>query len=306
MATMSKPTPEPGISHVYNADARLLDGELQRPVGRKIDGGVFSKLGGMKDRHIYKERPEPYDLDGLISFERGYTRVSGSHPRKRSWVSIATCVLEDLNILDVITADRVVAQASTEHSPFDGHVPSVTFVGSGFENLRINGYPVQPELELGICGDKPEGDAYYFDDPDFLDGIERQTKEFAKALAPPDSHRLEYDKDFQSEYTKDLQSIRNAREYAGAYDKNYKKTTLKCSIVKSIPAIPVATSFGNVLHIPGFGVVTFGKLEIEQEWTKEGKVGTYFDLTMLEVEMGSIAQGSVQVANVGVNGLHKP
>src|SRR2546430_3495304 len=182
MATMSKPTPVRGMSHEYDADARLLSGQLQRPAERKIGAGAFSSLKSVRDRHIYQRCEDPYNLDGLISFAGGYTRVSGSHPKGKSWVSLATAVLEDLNIFDVITADRVVAQASTEHAPFDGHVPSVTFLGSRFENLRINGYPVNADLELGICGDKPAGDGLYSEDVDFLDRVRRQTEAIAGTM----------------------------------------------------------------------------------------------------------------------------
>jgi hypothetical protein len=297
MATMSKPTPVRGISHEYDADARLLGGQLQRPAVRKIDGGVFSSLKGVRDRHIYQPRQGPYNLDGLISFEAGYTRVSGSHEKGKSWVSLATAVLEDLNIFDVITADRVVAQASTEHPPFDGHVPSVTFLGSRFENLRINGYPVNPDLELGICGDKPAGDGLYSEDPDFLDRMKRQTEAIASTMDLPASLRVEYDNE--------LKQLGEVRKYSGTYGKGY-ESTLKCSIVKGVAAIPVAKSFGHILEIPGLGIVTLGKLEVEQTWSKAAKVTTYFDLTMIDIQMGSIGEGNAQVANVGVNGNHVP
>jgi len=38
--------------------------------------------------------------------------------------------LEGFNVVDIITADRVVAQVSTEHPMVEGHVPTVTFLGS--------------------------------------------------------------------------------------------------------------------------------------------------------------------------------
>src|SRR5215470_10838297 len=139
MATVPKSRPIKVKSHSYNLDAHLIGGQLQRPVKRKIDLPELT-WKGTRDGHTYR-RANAYSLDGLVSFESGYTHVSGNHSQDEGWVGVATAVLEDLNILDVITADRIVAQVSTEHPPFDGHVPRVTFLGTRFENLRIGGYP---------------------------------------------------------------------------------------------------------------------------------------------------------------------
>ena len=58
----------------------------------------------------------------------------------------------------MVTADRVVGQTITEH-PLVGYVPSISFLGTRFENLRIAGYPVEVEFDHGIFGPKPIDDA---------------------------------------------------------------------------------------------------------------------------------------------------
>jgi len=47
----------------------------------------------------------------------GHTRVSGYRSQKKNhaFVTIATSVIEGLNVFDVLTADRVVAQVATSH-----------------------------------------------------------------------------------------------------------------------------------------------------------------------------------------------
>ena len=55
--------------------------------------------------------------------------------------------MEGINLLEVVTADKIVAQISTKH-PKIGNVPSVSFVGSQFVNLRINGELIVPVLDL--------------------------------------------------------------------------------------------------------------------------------------------------------------
>jgi len=64
---------------------------------------------------------------------------------------LTSSVIEGLNILDVITADRIVGQTITNH-PLVGYVPSISFLGTRFENLRIAGNPVELDLNHDIFG----------------------------------------------------------------------------------------------------------------------------------------------------------
>jgi hypothetical protein len=79
---------------------------------------------------------------------------------------------------------------------------------------------------------------------------------------------------------------------------------LQCSLVKGIGpiAIPGAKTFGNMILIPDFGVVSLAEVEVTQSWTKDFGGTTYFDLTMLTMKMGSIGEGDAQVARVGLGG----
>jgi hypothetical protein len=54
--------------------------------------------------------------------------------------------LEELNILDVITADRVVARLASSHT-LDEDEPRITLLGSTIENLKICGCSVHLEFE---------------------------------------------------------------------------------------------------------------------------------------------------------------
>jgi hypothetical protein len=261
----------------------------------------------LKDRrggHFF-QRAERYSLEGLISFESGYTRVSGNRSLKNhGWVTLATSVLEGLNVLDVITADRMVAQVSTEHPLENGHVPHVTFLGTHFENLRVGGYPVEVELDLGICGEKPKGDTPYTEDPGFLDRIERQCASIASAPGLSTALRAEYDEEL-----KQIAEIRNGN---GSGKGEGKPPKLGCTLVKSISPIPIAKSYGNVLEIPGFGAVLLAAVEVGS-LAKAGasaqagdKVGNYFNLTMLQMRMGCIGDGKVSAGNASTNGGTRP
>src|ERR1700732_2251601 len=163
--------------HVYHAEARVLSGNLKHPINKPIEHHGRVVLEKSRRDYHRSETVEAKSLDGLISFKAAHTRASGTRIEKKDlwgkdhsgWVTLSTSVLEGLNVFEVITADRLVAQVSTEHAMENGHVPKVTYLATRFENLREGGYPVQVELDLGICGDKPEGDQPYLDDSGFLD-----------------------------------------------------------------------------------------------------------------------------------------
>lgn len=137
----------------YHASAHALSGELTRPVQRVIEvqaGITLPTTGG-----VGSSRVENFRVDEVISFKLGYSHVSGSlkeEGRKRIHTTHATATVEGLNILDVVTADRVVARLSSSFEeptpivpgPYEG---KVLLVGSKFENLRIAGYPVEVELD---------------------------------------------------------------------------------------------------------------------------------------------------------------
>src|SRR5258708_11959979 len=162
--------------HVYHAEAQVLSGNLKHPIKQPIEHHARVVLEKTRrDGHI-RQSVEETSLEGLISFKAGHTRASGTKIEKKDlwgndhsgWVTLSTSVIEGLNVFEVITADRMVAQVSTEHALASGHVPKVTFLGTRFENLRVAGYPVQVDLDFTFCGDKPEGDRPDLRDPAFL------------------------------------------------------------------------------------------------------------------------------------------
>ncbi len=69
------------------------------------------------------------------------TYVSGHWQDEEVAVTSATTVIENLNILDFLHADRIVARLTSEHrkGKREGHIIAL---GSTFENLRIAGHKV--------------------------------------------------------------------------------------------------------------------------------------------------------------------
>src|SRR5260221_9555423 len=104
-----------GRTHTFHAEASVLEAQLRRPLQQEVLPQAYVKLpfhGG-----YLSERAENYRLEGVISFESAYTQVAGNPSPKpgHGWVTLATSAIEGLNILDVVTPDRLGAQISTEH-----------------------------------------------------------------------------------------------------------------------------------------------------------------------------------------------
>jgi hypothetical protein len=173
----------------------------------------------------------------------------------------------------MVTSDLVFAQVSTEH-PLEGYVPSVTFLGTRFENLRIAGREVEPVFDLGICGAKPEGDKPYLQDPGFLGRVSQQYEQISSLAGLPDWVGQQYH---------DSAKIRQAGK-------------VECSLVTNVERATPGTSFGHMIEVPGFGRVSLAKLTVDSA----------FNLSMVRVDAGPSGVQSLDVPSGGTNGNTKP
>ncbi|MGB7265981.1 MAG: hypothetical protein WBC92_10750, partial [Terracidiphilus sp.] len=162
-----------GRTHHYHAEAKILAGHLRLPLVEEIKPQAYAHL---RDKGGYlSQRAEGYRLESVISFKSGYTQVAGNRSTKtdQGWTTLTTTAVEGLNVLDVVTADRIVGQIITEH-PLAGYVPTINFLGTRFENLRIAGFPVDLDLDLNFLGPKPANDAAYTRDSALVGRISSQ------------------------------------------------------------------------------------------------------------------------------------
>ncbi len=303
MATMTE-TPESATtarpSHDYHAEAHVLSGHLQRPVEQKIERHAPVKLSDRRGGHLTREA-EDVSIEGLISFTKGKTRVSGSRSLKNNgWVTLSTSIMEGLNVFEIITADRVVSQVSTDHAHENGHVPHVTFLGTQFTNLRVSGFPVTLKLNLGICGDRPANDKSYLQDPRFLAGVKEQTEGIAKADGLP--------KEMREQYDEKLAHIRQLISTCDADDRGIHEP-ITCSLVQSIGEIPIpgVQTFGHLILIPEFGAVALGEIEVgEKVYEPSARPDTYFELTGIKMKLGCVGHGTLSAATTTANGAHRP
>jgi hypothetical protein len=317
MATMTE-TPEAvstySTSHDYHAEANVLSGDLQRPIEAKIDPQAPLSLNDRRGGH-FNRQIEDFSIEGLISFARGETRVSGARSTKnKNWVTLSTSVTEGLNVFEVITADRVVSQVSTDHAYYEGnvpqgHVPRVTFLGTQFTNLRVAGVPITPILNLGICGGLPAGGRSYLEDPDFLGRVKAQTSAIANAAGLP--------KELKDQYDEKLAHLDDLIRASQSGDRSSSEP-ITCSVVQSINVqsidgqgtklnIPGVQVFGNLLVIEDFGTVALGELMVRETIDKlYNRPDPYFELTGIHLKLGCLGDGTTKVATAAANGHTKP
>jgi hypothetical protein len=277
--------------HTYHAEAFTLSAKLELPIDQEICPQSYLKIPGTGG--YLSHQTENYRLGHVISYRSAYTQVAGNPDRKEGhgWSTLATSVIENLNVLDVVTADRVVAQVSTDH-PLVGYIPSVTFIGTRFENLRIAGHPVKLDLDPGILGLKPGNDAPYTGDPGFIQRVATQHERLRGHLDVP-AEILD----------------RCKRGPVMKNDESGKQESIECSLVNQADGGYPGRSFGHVIDVPNFGKIYLATVRLIQSdyETKTGAPAkTLISLTMIELEMGCIGKGKAAIGGAEVNGNSKP
>jgi hypothetical protein len=273
--------------HKYHAEAEVLKGNLRLPLVQEIKTQASAKLG--EEGGYLSQHEIDYKLEGVISFEKAYTQTSGNRGLKpgHGWATLSTSVVEGLNVLDVVTADRVVSQIALEH-PLEGYVPEIHFLGSRFENLRVAGRLVDIDLDWNHLGPKPENDAPYSKSMGFIDRVNRQHE---RVRSHPNL----------------LQEL--LQRYTGVSPDVEEPEAIECSLVNQVGGGFPGEGRGHVIHIPGFGTISLANLRIEQSDYKPGTGiprKTLVQLTMIELRMGCIAEGESGVGSTKGNGTTMP
>ncbi|MGA2050882.1 MAG: hypothetical protein ABSG96_24560 [Terracidiphilus sp.] len=276
-----------GRSHTYHAEASVLEGHLELPLVQRIHPQAYAKL---PDEGGYlSQRVKDYRLESVISYRSAHTQVAGNRDVKpgHGWATLTTSVVEGLNILDVLTADRVVGQVATEH-PLVGYVPSISFLGTRFENLRIAGHPVDLDMDLDILGSRPETDTAYSSDSGFTDRVKAQYGRILEQQQLPSELHEKYNL---------LSKGLGGRE------------AVECSLVNRAAGGYPGICFGHVIAVPNFGRITLGKLTLHHEDFKTDTdipEKTTLRLTMIDLKFGCAIGGSGGVGMLSTNGTSRP
>ena len=269
--------------HIYDAEAEALTGKLTLPLIQDVKPPAFVKLnerGGYLSQHV-----ENYRLGGVVSFRSAYTQVAGNPDTKpgHGWNTLCTSVIEGLNVLDIVTADRIVCQISTDH-PLEGYVPTVTFLGTRFENLRIAGHEVKLSLDLDMLGPKPKKDNSYTSDRDFIKRIATQRDRIQSLKNVPS--------DISTRYSR-LPAI------------SAKQGKIECSLVNQAEGGYPGRTFGHAFDVPNFGKIYLATLTLEQsdfDTPTGAPRRSTITLNMIEMVMGCVGGGGITGGGGKVNG----
>jgi hypothetical protein len=279
---------------LYHADASAIGGTINRPFNGFVPSQTSISLpivGGF----LKKERKGRKWKD-IVGYDSESTHVSGSkkdEPEDGPWTTQVSATVTGLNILEVITADKVVAQLSVAH-PHDGGEPTISVIGSQFENLRISGKKVEPVIRYDLFD---EHDGSSEQDPKKRYPKKtwpRQEKFLAKVTAQKAQARNKYAEKYNKAPLPGW--IRHHFHWfdseQGLNDRDY----IQCSLIDHLPELPEnfpGVVCGNAIYIPGFGKVYFGEVIVHQK---------VFTVSMIRAQLGSPVGGAISAATVRSNG----
>jgi hypothetical protein len=134
----------------FHAEGHALSGEFRHPGRSLIEAQASVSLptiGGHARSHV-----DHYFHTDFVSFRTAHTQVNGRWVDEETVLSTATSTIEDLNILEIVTADRIVSRLVSTHKrgKLEGHIVSV---GSEFHNLRVHGHELKVALRHKLLSD---------------------------------------------------------------------------------------------------------------------------------------------------------
>lgn len=133
------------IPYHFHASGHAFSAHFVRPVDVPIAAQAavaLPSIGGFAHSRV-----EDFVESRLASFKVGETHVAGSWEQPTIVTTAATAVLEGLNVLDFLTAGRIVSRLSARYEADPNNYEShIMALGSHFENLRLGGFEVKVTL----------------------------------------------------------------------------------------------------------------------------------------------------------------
>jgi len=134
---------KPRIPFHFQAQAHAFSGTFQHPFVYLIEAQAATSLptiGGHTSSRV-----ENFCADHLVRFAAAHCYVSGGWQDDEIVTTHSTAAIEGLNILDFVTADRIVAHLTSElrRGEVEGHIVAL---GSTFDGLKIGGHDVKVTL----------------------------------------------------------------------------------------------------------------------------------------------------------------
>ena len=110
---------------------------------------ALSDIGGYGS-----SRSDKFSHRNILRFDSAVTEVTGSQTHldgpAPTYSTLVKATVEGLDIMGMITADRIVANLVSTYVHGPDAEPAVNLIGSRFENLKIGGIPVKVCLNLDV------------------------------------------------------------------------------------------------------------------------------------------------------------
>jgi hypothetical protein len=270
----------------YHAHGTAIAGAINRPVSYMLDtvaSVALPIIGGAASANAGNTVHSHPQLGNVLSYQSASTQLAGSlNDADGTHNTLVTVTVEGLNLLDTVTADRIVLKLSSKHhdSEEEGHIIPL---GSSFTNLRVAGHPVEVELDHELfagCDTYAAFKERYKTDAAFR---KRARKQFLWG---------DYDADTP-------QFLKDRFKWSAGKDAVPESHGLvPCNMVKSIKHDSnVLQTFGNVIIVPQFGKLFFGEVIMKNGLRH---------VTMLRFQLGSPLGGGGTVGGGTGNGSTWP
>ncbi len=278
-----------GRTFLYHAHGSALGGTITYPFKAELDSHAATSLpvvGGYAS-----SKAENYRFKDLISYRSANTYISGVRNDNGVHSTVATCTIEGLNILDVITADSITGRLSSKHK--DSGQPEIITLGSAFVNLKIAGRPVEVDLDNDLFAAHPTFET-------LLEHYQPQGSGTKAGAGRETPRKPRYEWGGSNEQIPP--AIEKGMLIPSDVGWQQSDGVLHTSLVKQVRLVGANNSadelpYAYAIHVPQVGTVYLAELFVSAD-TKR--------LTMLRVELGSPVGGSVAAAAPVSNGRWFP
>jgi hypothetical protein len=279
-------------AHYFQAHANAFGGRLETPFEQVLP--VLAPTSLPSAGGYASARHEGFRSGEILSVERAYTQVAGSTSANGTVTTLATSVIEGLNVGNVFFAERIAAQISVAQR-VGAQYPAVSFVGTEFLGLRIAGCRLEPVLRLDILD---SGGTSGQPGPDKPPPIREGFLGYARAQGA----RF---KKFVEELTEEERERHGwaepyADDEANLPDEVAKRGNILCSVVDEIGTVKRAGEascpwkrVGHAIEIPEFGRVFLGELVVSH---------SLYDLTMIRFDLGCPVTGTISGGQANAGG----
>jgi hypothetical protein len=262
----------------YRSSAAALGGHFSRPFSEPLPvqaSVALPPVGGHGSVRV-----DGFNYRDLISFRSATSTVTGSEDvEKGIYNTLASVVIEGLDIMGVITAERVVSRLVSERPAGPDNELPLNPVGSTFDKLEVAGVRIEPAPIEELFRRHTFGD---------IEDCCRQPSTFVNYEGKP----------FHSSGPpgKSADKANKGTAPIHSYEERHLVTSLfRPAKLASSSGLEVGP--GGEIRVPGFGTIHIGEFHIGRYSRR---------LTMLRLEMGSPLQGSVSAGTGEGNGTWYP